>query len=345
MAERKRHNFKKYPAGRPGIFQTQVDMFRQYLWALKIPDGIRRTAHINTWSSVHQSTAFILRCLGYDLKLKLTGSKSRPEIAGVLVGRNDDYIPEFKRLLYSTIQWNLRHLLSEVIFVEWNPPDGRGLLSVDLARDFKSLRAYVVPPELHRKLSHDLPFNLLEYHAKNVGIRRARSPWIVATNADAMFAPDTVYNIVRNGLSKDFVWVTRRADINWKEPAGRRVRLLDCLNLRRLLSDIYFGTGEFLLAEKALWHKARGYDESLIRCRLNCDARGSAQMVALGAGIKRAGLVFHVAHATSNSERVQAHHGEVSPVEEDLPYQNGDDWGLGNCREVGLAERVWLLQE
>ncbi len=32
----------------------------------------------------------------------------------------------------------------------------------------------------------------MEYHAKNVGIRRAKSDWIIATNADVAIGLDTI---------------------------------------------------------------------------------------------------------------------------------------------------------
>jgi hypothetical protein len=53
--------------------------------------------------------------------------------------------------------------------------------------------------------------------------------------------------------------------------------------------------------------------------------------------------VLHLRHPTSCVEGVRPHHGEMATVE-GVPYRNEDDWGLGNAREVQLAERVWRLE-
>jgi hypothetical protein len=288
---------------------------------------------------------YLKRCLTNFARLWLQGdAPGRPAITGVLAGRNDDYMPDFRQRLHATIDWNTRYLLDEVIFVEWNPPPERPLLSTELAARFKSLRAYVVPPEIHRAVCRNPNLNLMEYHAKNAGIRRARTPWVVATNGDAAFGPDTAYNVTHDALAEDLVWVARRVDVDWRGAREMKVRALECLNYRRMLFDIPFGTGEFLLAGKQLWDRARGYDESLAKHRLGCDERGTAQMLAHGARLRKAGFIFHLDHPNSYRDERQPHHGEPVEVGSDLPYHNGDDWGLGDCREVALAERVWRLE-
>lgn len=288
---------------------------------------------------------YLKQCLTHFARLRLEGeAPGRPSITGVLVGRNDDYMPDFRARLHATIEWNTRHLLDEVIFVEWNPPPDRELLSTGLTEKFPHLRAYVVPPEVHRAVCHNPNLNLMEYHAKNVGIRRARTPWVVATNGDAAFGPDTMYRVARTPVSDETIWVTRRVDVNWGGAQRESVRALECLNYQRMLFDIPLGTGEFLLASKRMWERARGYDESLTRHRLGCDERGTAQMLAHGAQLRKAGYIFHLDHPNTYREVRQPHHGEVADVRSDLPYVNGDDWGLGNLREVPLAERVWRLE-
>lgn len=327
------------------MLRRSLAIWNQYRSALKQNEGIYWTAESNPLSRWHQHAAFVARSVNYYLKLRLQNHSKRPGIAGIVVGRNDDYIADFERLLTATIDWNTRLLLDEVVFVEWNPAPDRELLSLKLAARFPCLKAYIVPASVHEKLSKTASYQLLEYHAKNVGIRRAKSQWIIATNGDTLFAPDTIYRLLNSTLPPEVAWRTRRADINWRTPRSLRPGLLRCLRLRRMLSDIQLGTGEFLLASREVWQKIRGYDESLVEYRLNCDARGAAQMLALGARLRNAGLVFHVAHASSNSESVQPHHGERYPPLEGLPYENSENWGLGNYREVQLAERVWRLEE
>jgi hypothetical protein len=260
-----------------------------------------------------------------------------------MVGRNDDYMSDFAERLYATIEWNVRYLIGEVIFVEWNPPPDRELLAYGLAKEFKSLRAYVVPPEFHDRICENSNVKLLEYHAKNVGIRRARSPWVMATNADAALAFDTINKVVEGPLSPNVAWTAQRFDIAWQEDRQRRLGLVGTLGYKRFNPYQRFGTGEFILASRELWHRTRGYDELLVKHRIGCDVRGTAQMVAHGATLSKAGGVLHLMHPTSCAEQIQPHHGESATIE-GVPYYNPDNWGMADRREIELAERVWRLE-
>ncbi|HXM36609.1 MAG TPA: hypothetical protein VN920_15550, partial [Pyrinomonadaceae bacterium] len=124
-------------------------------------------------------TAFAIHGITNFSQLRVNGHGSQPTVTAVVVGRNDDYMPDFLERLRATIGWNSRYLAQETIFVEWNPPADRELLSPGLAKRFDSLRAYVVSPEIHLALCENSSVPLLEFHAKNVGIRRANSEWVV----------------------------------------------------------------------------------------------------------------------------------------------------------------------
>ena len=287
--------------------------------------------------------AFALRGASNFARLRLDKNGARPQIAAVVVGRNDDYMSDFRERLHATIEWNMRYLIDEVVFVEWNPPADRELLSYELTERFPALRAYVVPPELHDAACENANVKLLEYHAKNVGIRRAGSPWIMVTNADAAVGLDTVNTLLSSNLNSQIVWTAERIDIPWREDAQRHIGLVGSLRYRRINSYQPLGTGEFCLASRELWHQIRGYDELMVRHRFGCDVRGVSQMLEHGATISKAGTVLHLTHPTSCTEGLQPHHGAAANIE-GLPYHNPDDWGLGNCREVQLAERVWRLE-
>jgi hypothetical protein len=308
---------------------------------LKNIPGIRGVAY--RLGQLQRRGAFALRGATGYARLLVKSRTARPQVAAVMVGRNDDYMSDFAARLYATIEWNVRYLIDEVIFVEWNPPEDRELLSHELTRRFKELRAYVVPREIHDSLCENARIPLLEYHAKNVGIRRARSPWVMATNADAALALDTVNRIIKTRLDPEVAWTAERFDIAWREMEQQRISLLGSLSYRRVIPYHQLGTGEFVLASRELWHRTRGYDELMVRHRIGCDVRGTAQMLAHGARIQRAGGVLHLAHPTSCTENIQPHHGELATVE-GVPYRNGDDWGLGARREVEVAERIWRLE-
>ena len=288
-------------------------------------------------------TAFAADAVADFLRLRIHHNGSRPSITAVVVGRNDDYMSDFRQRLHATVAWNVKHLVNEVVFVEWNPPADRELLSMDLAKRFAGLRAYVVAPEIHQALCENSNVPLLEFHAKNVGIRRATSDWVVTTNADAAFGPDIVNRILETDLSEDVVFSAQRIDISWREGRETEIGALDCLRYRRVIPYHPLGTGEFGFASKQMWERARGYDESLVRHRIGVDKRGVAQLIAHGARSENAGTVFHLAHPTSCTEGVQDHHGDWASWE-DVPYENDQNWGLANRLETKIAERVWLLK-
>lgn len=292
-----------------------------------------------------QRAGFVVRGATNYARLRARGAhRPRPGVAAVMVGRNDDYMSDFAERLRATIEWNTRYLIDEVIFVEWNPPPDRGLLAYDLAKQFPNLRAYVVPPEIHERICENARVPLLEYHAKNVGVRRARSPWVMATNADAALGFDTVNKILDTPLDPEVAWTAERVDIPWREDEQTSIGLLGSLRFRRFIPYHELGTGEFVLASRELWHRTRGYDERMVRHRIGCDIRGTAQMLAHGARINRAGTVLHLQHPTSCTEGVRPHHGELATAD-GVPYRNLESWGLGDRREVQLADRVWQISE
>src|SRR5688500_2015139 len=183
-------------------------------------------------NQVQRRTAFALSGAGNYARLRVGKNEHRPQIAVVMVGRNDDYMSDFRERLYATIEWNVRYLVSEIVFVEWNPPAGRELLAHGLTKRFAGLRAYVVSPAIHQSTCENQNIKLLEYHAKNVGIRRAASPSILSTNADAAVGLDTVTTLLEADLDQDVAWTAERVDVPWREDQQQHVTLLGSLRYR-----------------------------------------------------------------------------------------------------------------
>jgi hypothetical protein len=276
-------------------------------------------------------------------RLRVMGAVTPAGVASVMVGRNDDYMPDFTDRLRAVIGWNARHFVDEVIFVEWNPPADHDLLGPLLTREFPSLKVYVVPTEIHQRVCRNPKLPLMEYHAKNVGIRRAQADWVIATNADVAIGASAIRAFAASRPDPNVIWTAQRVDIHWQEWRRRGIGLADCVRYKRIIPYDKHGTGDFLLASREMWHRIRGYDENLLKHRIGCDVRGAAQMLAHGAEIRRIGDILHLAHPTSCTEGVQAHHGEYAPMD-NLPYENDPGWGLGDSREVQIAERVWRLE-
>ena len=161
---------------------------------------------------------------------------------------------------------------------------------------FPNLRVYVVPPEIHESLSTNPDIPVMEYFAKNVGIRRATTPWVCVMNPDVVLGPEITNRLHR--LKKDYLYGTNRIEFKW---GGRRLSLRTLANrkLHRytlIMNKEHNYIGDFLLAHRDAWHKARGYDESLTDKRTGCDRRGLAQLYHIGVKPRYIGTHFHLAH-------------------------------------------------
>lgn len=273
---------------------------------------------------------------------------SKSQIALVTVGRNDDYMPDFYQRMKATLSWNTKYLVSEPIFVEWNPPQDRELLAFRLTKEFPAIKVFVVPGTIHKKVCQNSNLALMEYHAKNVGIRRARSKWIISSNADVAISPKTIRKCLKftcdNKASEMFIARTaERVDVDWGQRSTGEMNLFDFIAFKKIITTSRYGTGDFLMATNSLWHSIKGYDERLQKHRVGCDVRGAAQMVAHLASMESIGQVLHFAHPTSCTEAgIQPHHGENASLD-GIPYINSENWGLTDYTENQIGERVWLL--
>ena len=63
------------------------------------------------------------------------------------------------------------------------------------------VRIIEVPPELHRRFRHSENLPLFQMIAKNVGIRRARGRFVLATNIDILLSDELVRALARGELA------------------------------------------------------------------------------------------------------------------------------------------------
>jgi len=145
-----------------------------------------------------------------------------PYISFVVTARNDDHGGNLlyrmnifvRALLCQARKENLR---SELILVEWNPPLDRPRLHevLDWPREKGpcNVRVIEVPSDLHVRFRHSDRLPLFQMIAKNVGIRRARGRFILATNIDLLFSDQLVKFFASHQLSPDFMYRIDRYDV------------------------------------------------------------------------------------------------------------------------------------
>lgn len=176
----------------------------------------------------------------------------------VIAARNDKYggLPAIDRLQNSLdilgrqlelIPW----FKVEVILVEWNPDLMEPSVADALVRkpsSIASLRIIAVPPQFHRAYDANFPGkrgpDVLEFSAKNVGIRRARSLWILPMAMDTFITTSWWKHIAQEGFGDpDDKVVFRMPRIDLRVP----------LSPNQTNSDLELMESELLNNVKTVW--------------------------------------------------------------------------------------------
>ncbi len=150
-----------------------------------------------------------------------------PYLSIVATARNDDHggnlLGRMHLFLRGLIEQCARHRLpAEVVLVEWNPPvDRPGLAEVlDVpAEPWCPVRVVQVPGDVHHRLDHSEQLPLFQMIAKNVGIRRARGRFVLATNVDLLFNDALMAHLARQRLPEQRMLRIDRTDVAGDVPA------------------------------------------------------------------------------------------------------------------------------
>lgn len=171
-------------------------------------------------------------------------------------------------------------LPAELVLVDWNPPEGRPGLAdalpwVAMARaavessaasgqpaaarvgqrnasPWCDVRVVEVPPHLHRRFRHAEALPLFQMIGKNAGIRRARTPFVLATNIDILFSNELMAFLALRRLDASRMYRIDRCDAAADVPVegvtiDERLRFCETHLLRRATCEgtIDVRTNEF----------------------------------------------------------------------------------------------------
>jgi hypothetical protein len=157
---------------------------------------------------------------------------SLPYISLVVTARNDNHggnlLGRMQAFINSWIgQARQHHIPSELIIVEWNPPQDRVRLAEALRwpQDLGpcQVRFIEVPPEVHRRFAHAEALPLYQMIAKNVGIRRARAPFVLVTNIDILFSSELARFLGERRLQPGRMYRMDRHDVMSQVPVDAPV--------------------------------------------------------------------------------------------------------------------------
>lgn len=230
----------------------------------------------------------------------------KPYLSIVATSRNDNHGKDLlKRMEYfisGVIQQSNRYKIPvELIIVEWNPPKDKKklpeVLHIGDTGEYCIVRNIEVSEELHlsfRRREHNLP--LYQMIAKNVGIRRAKGDFILATNIDLLFSNELFEWFSKRELLPDMLYRANRYDIDNNLPENGTVdEWLKFAESHIVRKNTFYGSqmteswlyasihnddtvpgqkipnggiavygnasGDFQLLHKSVWEKTRGYVE------------------------------------------------------------------------------------
>jgi hypothetical protein len=230
-----------------------------------------------------------------------------PKVSVVATTRNDDHggnqLARTQLFIDGLAEQSERFKLPvELILVEWNPPADRPHLDEALVwsrSEWFQPSLLVVPPEIHRTFEHGENLPLFQMIAKNAGIRRARSPFVLATNIDILFS-DELFDFLGSGLRPGALYRADRLDVvadlsRRPLPTPAECRALPWLRANRVDGPHYadgrrspwyatartwlnrsawnvlhggalpalhtWASGDFTLTSREIWASLRGYPE------------------------------------------------------------------------------------
>ena len=197
-----------------------------------------------------------------------------PELSIVMAARNDNYGGEVyregpepavptpqkdrMRLSFKTLHEAFRGIDYEVVFVEWNPVEGKEKISDWDFMQHDRVRIIEVPKGVSNLVLHGHK-DFHEMHAKNVGIRRSKGEMILGTNPDVLwihrelFPPKTY---------KDFVtiswrWTVFPEILDYSENIYTVVGF--CFDSNNRIDHDCNSNGDFTLMHRDVWFSLQGY--------------------------------------------------------------------------------------
>ncbi|MBV1900915.1 MAG: hypothetical protein KUG56_04505 [Kordiimonadaceae bacterium] len=143
----------------------------------------------------------------------------------VTVSRNDEHVERMRERSQAFIDGVIFlaekfQTKTELILVEWNPPVENPLMAEQFSypenHPYVSVVIITVPKKLHDQYITGANMPLYQMIGKNVGIRRARGRFVVATNIDVLLSEALFSAIVKPDLAAGNLYRSNRWDIDRK---------------------------------------------------------------------------------------------------------------------------------
>jgi hypothetical protein len=280
------------------------------------------------------------------------------KITAIITSRNDNYGGHLNER--ATYCFNSAiDTYDEVIYIDWNSPTHSLLYDIKDNIDFKgNFKHIVISPEIASVLTNHDPYaqKCCEVLARNIGLRRATSDWLISTNIDIIHPKrDELENIISKTDHNSFYTISRR-HVGWdqiKEFHGGEIKFKDWKKLREYLisnsEERYFEEatvkgddysiinccGDFQIAPKHIWDDIKGMEEELIYS-LYADTNIQKKAVMHGFGLKAlyTPALFHIEHGRGGGGFLDGINKKTNDSYRAIFYQNKtenlDTWGFSN---------------
>lgn len=283
-------------------------------------------------------------------------------IETVIVGRNDNYEPNWSERLFSVIEYNSSLFRNtaidyKVVFIEWNPIEDKPLLSEKLVDTFPFLRAIVVDANVHNTLRTCDNLQMMLNFPINAGIRSSKADYILITGGDGILSQDLVNTICARGLRRKCLYraerVNIRNDLDFSkisteilENKNNIVSIDSCKEPPYNIIPYTNSCGDFILLDRISMQGLRGFDENITFARTHLDTRFCLTAILAGFSCELLGQIYHIDHAHS-MVNMGDKYSTISTIQygyqENLPYLNSIDWGLKKFNWTLKRDRLYQV--
>jgi hypothetical protein len=223
-----------------------------------------------------------------------------PYVSFVATSRNDNHGGNLSERMNAFVnglsqQCSKHGLDAELVLVEWNPPpDKPGLREAIQWPEAKScsMRIILVPHDVHSRLKHSEQLPLFQMIAKNVGIRRCKGDFIVATNVDILFSDELMQFLASRQLKADRMYRVDRYDVPLPAGESIEVQLEFCrknvvrIYQREMIRNVASGSDHSLYPPLSLrgqiheWKQDHGFADVTSFSRLHTAACGDFTLLS-----------------------------------------------------------------
>lgn len=219
----------------------------------------------------------------------------------------------------------------DVTVVEWNPPLDRPRIAdaMDWNSTYIQTKIVTVPSSVHANIPNPHGEKFFEYHAKNIGIRRATGEFILSTNPDNLYSPELIWRLARRDLDTKCFYRANRHDvrenkviaINREDGTYTESGPPSNPNSCKSPAGHFNASGDFILMHRDAWADIHGHPE--VPYSLTVD--GQTVYLALQEMLKQVILpepMYHQDHSRTP---------KYCPAWDDsAPWgtKNENDWGL-----------------